>query len=98
MKKPSSTDYLFGNSFSYVVLGLAVIISFLAAFGGAMSPVVPIGLLAIGAYAHSAHERIRKYKAWKSEWDAMGGQPQPPPLRPSDRLSGSFKRNPALRY
>jgi hypothetical protein len=98
MKQPSSADYLFGNSFSYVVLSLAVIVSFLGVFGGAVSPVVPIALLAIGYYAHSAHERIRKYKAWKSEWDAMGGQPQPPPLRPSDRLSRGLKRNPALRY
>lgn len=98
MKQPNSRDYLFGNSVSYVVLSLALIVSALGAFGGALSPIVPIILLAIGFFAHSAHERIRKYNAWKSEWDTMGGQPQPPQLRPSDRLSRGLKRNPALRY
>ena len=98
MKQPSSRDYLFGNSVSYVVLSLALIVSALGAFGGAVPPIVPVILLVIAYFAHSAHERIRKYKAWKSEWDAMGGQPQPTPLRPSDRLSRGLKRNPALRY
>ncbi len=98
MNRPSPVTYLFGNNVSFIGLSLALIVSGLAAFGGAAPPVLPLVLLAIGGYAHSAHQKVRKYNAWKSQWEEMDGGAPKPALRPSDRLIGSFRRNPALRY
>lgn len=82
MKRPGPLAYLFGNPVSFIGLSLAVVGSFIAAINGAVSYLVPIVLLAIGAYSRTASEKIAKYNAWKTEWDSMNGGPTPPVVSP----------------
>lgn len=79
MKRPSTWTYLAGNPVSFVgaCLGFAgALWHFLATGQGGL---LAFALLFAAGGAHTANARLRKYEAWRREWQAM--EPPPSPVR-----------------
>jgi hypothetical protein len=74
VSRPSLLTYLFGNMLSVGALGLATIFLVYQAWTGGTSWFVPIVAIVVTAYAGGCNGRIEKYRLWKREWDAMGGE------------------------
>lgn len=74
MKPPRAINWVIGNAFVLVILGLlffAATYQWLA-LGG--SPIVTVVLAIVGGWSASAHDRVLRYRQWKEEWDSMNGQ------------------------
>lgn len=78
MTKPGFLSYLIGNPVSALIITLgAMYLTYQAAMGAA-SWVVAIIAIIVALWAGKAYERVEKYRLWKLEWDAMGGQVRAP--------------------
>lgn len=71
MRRPGPLTYLVGNEVSFLVLSGGLLLSggqFLFADG---SGTLALLFLIAGSYAHTANAKLREYRAWRREWDAM---------------------------
>lgn len=88
MNRPSWPTYVLGNPPVAVVLvlaGTALLLRWWAGLDDLAAAIV--GGAMVGG-ASKAHSRLRCYRRWKREWDAMGGETATRPSRALPRMVG----------
>ena len=71
MNPPSILTQLIGHGLVQVAAFLGFLWGLYAGFIGGAGPVPALAFLLLGHFAYRAGEKVRIYKQWKAEWDAL---------------------------
>lgn len=80
MKRPALIYFIVGHPLVLICNGLATVVSLYRFVDGQFSELAAVTFCVAMAYSCKAFGRVYDYRAWRREWDSVGGDA--PPKRP----------------